>query len=140
VENKNHYRYVSATYINEILNIMAQQVLLNIINCTKEAGIYSILVDETQDLFRHEQFSIIIRFVNDLFQIQEKFLGFYKTSHTDSETLVIYYLLLCYVYALHSVVAYIGGRCGLQPPPRNVLKILKIILNGISTFARHSIA
>lgn len=44
VENKNHYRYVSATYTNDILNIMAQQVLLNIINSIKEAGIFSILV------------------------------------------------------------------------------------------------
>lgn len=87
VENKNHYRYVSATYTNDILNIMAQQVLLNIINYIKEAGIFSILVDETQDLSRHEQVSFIIRFVDDSFQIHEKFLGFYKTSHTDSETL-----------------------------------------------------
>ncbi|XP_008181768.1 zinc finger MYM-type protein 1-like [Acyrthosiphon pisum] len=66
---------------------MAQQVLLNIINSIKEAGIFSILVDETQDLSRHEQVSFIIRFVDDSFQIHEQFLGFYKTSHTDSETL-----------------------------------------------------
>jgi len=66
---------------------MAQQVLLNFINCIKEAGIFSILVDETQDLSRHEQVSNIIQFVYVSFEIQEKFLGFYKTSHTDCEIL-----------------------------------------------------
>ncbi|CAI6376471.1 unnamed protein product [Macrosiphum euphorbiae] len=51
------------------------------------AGIFSIIVDETQDLSRHEQVAIIIRYATKDLSPAEVFLGFYKTETTDGETL-----------------------------------------------------
>lgn len=85
--NQIGYRYVSGTHSNELLSIMAKQVQRNIVNDIKKAKLFSILIDETQDLSRHEQVSFIVWYVDDMFQPHEVFLGFYKTNKTDSETL-----------------------------------------------------
>lgn len=87
VENQHHYRYVSASHINKLLNLMAHQVFCNVVKNIKKAEIFSIMIDETQDLSRHEQVSFIVRFVDDSLQIHEHLLGFYKTNHNNSETL-----------------------------------------------------
>lgn len=43
---------------------MAAFVTKNTIKAIQSAGIYSLLIDETQDLARHEQVSFIIRYVD----------------------------------------------------------------------------
>jgi len=66
---------------------MANIVIKNIVDNVVIANIYSIIVDETQDLSRHEQVTIIIlRYVNDDFCAIEAFLGFYKVESTDGLT------------------------------------------------------
>jgi len=42
------------------------------------AGIFSVIVDETQDLSRHKQVAIILRYVNNDFEPIEAFLDFIK--------------------------------------------------------------
>lgn len=66
---------------------MTSIVVKSIIDDVLIAGIFSIIVDETQDLSRHEQVAIVIRYVNINFTPVEAFLGFYKTEFTDGATL-----------------------------------------------------
>jgi len=40
---------------------MSQNVLNQIIENVKNAGVYSVIMDETQDLKKHEQVSIVLR-------------------------------------------------------------------------------
>jgi len=69
------------------LTYMSDYVLKSIISEILSAGIFSILIDETQDLSRHEQVSVFIRYVHNL-EPKEVFLGFYHTNSTDGESLV----------------------------------------------------
>jgi len=57
---------------------MAKNVQQSLISNIKEAGIYSILVDETQGLSRHEQVSICVKYVTESVEPTEVFLGFFK--------------------------------------------------------------
>ncbi|XP_022183206.1 zinc finger MYM-type protein 1-like, partial [Myzus persicae] len=87
LQKEHHYRYTNGTYLNEFIDIMSSQVIRNITLDIRKANIYSILIDETQDLSRHEQVAFIIRHVDEVFEPKEVFLGFYKTNRTDGETL-----------------------------------------------------
>ncbi|XP_026821283.1 zinc finger MYM-type protein 1-like [Rhopalosiphum maidis] len=87
IEKEKTFRYVSGDYTNTFLEYLANIVIENIIDNVIAAGIFSIIVDETQDLSRHEQVAIIIRYATKDLSPAEVFLGFYKTENTDGETL-----------------------------------------------------
>ncbi|XP_025192782.1 zinc finger MYM-type protein 1-like isoform X2 [Melanaphis sacchari] len=87
LQKEKSFRYVTGTYTNEFISLMAAFVTKNIIKDIQLAGIYSILIDETQDLARHEQVSFIIRYVDGNLNPHEVFIGFYRTARTDGECL-----------------------------------------------------
>lgn len=45
------------------------------------------MVDETKDNSKKEQMSFVIRFLDDNFNIHEKFIGCYHMVKSDSESL-----------------------------------------------------
>ena len=53
----------------------------------KKAGFFSVIVDETMDIFRLEQMSLCVRYVTNDLTINERFLGFWSTATTDGATL-----------------------------------------------------
>jgi len=53
-EKEKNFRYVSGEYLNEFLGYMANIVIRDIVDNVLIANIFSIIVDETQDLSRHE--------------------------------------------------------------------------------------
>ena len=74
---------------------MSQLMLRNLVDRIKTESIgksneplFSIIVDETSDIHRSEQASFCLRFCNNKIESEEVFLGFHKTSRTDSETLL----------------------------------------------------
>lgn len=87
IEKEKSYRYVNPSYTNMFINYMGNYILQSIISDIQDSKFYSIIVDETQDLARHEQVAICIRYVSKLFISNEVFLGFYRTDKTDGETL-----------------------------------------------------
>jgi len=88
IDKERSFRYVHPEFQNIFLSLMAKNVQQSLISNIKEAGIYSILVDETQDISRHEQVSICVRYVTESFEPNEVFLGFFKTHSTNAESLV----------------------------------------------------
>lgn len=87
IEKEKTFRYVSVPYTNMFLNYTGKNIKHSIINDIKEAIIFSIIVDETQDLARHEQVSVCARYVSKTLEPHEVFLGFYRTASTDGESL-----------------------------------------------------
>ena len=71
----NNAKYTSATSQNQIISLIAQQIKLYISNSVQDY--YSIIVDETMDISRVEQFSFCIRYCTNELKVHEKFLGFY---------------------------------------------------------------
>ena len=80
------FNYVSAAYQNTFIHLLSNQVRSKICNSVRGAKMYAIIVDESQDISRHEH-AIVLRFVDDKFNIVESFLGFYPTDQTDGESM-----------------------------------------------------
>ncbi|CAI6369833.1 unnamed protein product [Macrosiphum euphorbiae] len=66
-------------------------------------------MDETQDLKKHEQVSIVLRYCDKQLNVLENFIGFYKTEKMDGETLS--YLLKNTLQGLGLKIENIRGQC-----------------------------
>uniref|UniRef100_A0A1X7UU19 DUF4371 domain-containing protein n=1 Tax=Amphimedon queenslandica TaxID=400682 RepID=A0A1X7UU19_AMPQE len=64
-------KYMSHEIINEVIEIMAHELLRGVIANVKCANYYALIADETQDVSRIEQLSVSIRWVDNLFNIHE---------------------------------------------------------------------
>ena len=80
--------YLSPDIQNELLDISAEMVRELIVNQVKEAGIFSIGIDETSDVSRHEQVSFVLRYVDSNGEIQERLLGMEHVSSITAEVLL----------------------------------------------------
>lgn len=108
IEKEMTFTYTSPEYQNLFLKYMADNINKSIVNDIQTNGVYSILVDETQDLGYHEQVSIYIRYV-DSFVPHEVFLGFYKTNTTDGLALTN---VIKETLKLHGLnLSFIRGQC-----------------------------
>ncbi|MGH0128763.1 UNVERIFIED_CONTAM: hypothetical protein FKN15_041105 [Acipenser sinensis] len=50
---------------------------------------FALIADETQDINRHEQVAVVLRYVGSESEVQESFIGFYRTTKTDSKSLML---------------------------------------------------
>ena len=82
--------YVSWSVQNELINLIAEQIQSQILDEVKQAGFFSVLVDETSDVTNAEQLSIMIRYVhvsNGMAIVKESFLGFSIATDLSGEGL-----------------------------------------------------
>ena len=71
--------YTSHEIQNEIIDLIGIQIREFILTECNDRP-FSIIVDETPDISNDEQVSLCIRYVDDAFNIRERFLGFYKAG------------------------------------------------------------
>lgn len=81
-------RYLHPTIQNELLSIMAALVREGIAHSIKGSP-FSIIADETKDLSKSEQLSVVVRFFHDK-MVHERFLQFYRADSLDAESLTGY--------------------------------------------------
>ena len=80
---------------------MATLVRKQICSSVHKAGFYSILADETKDLSKNEQMSIVIRYVDaDTISIKERFLTFLPATSLNAESFTKYILNTLSLYNL----------------------------------------
>jgi hypothetical protein len=79
--------FLSRDTQNELLQLMANNVLRQILDRIKRAQFFSIIVDETTDSSIKEQVSISVRYINNDLQPVEEFLGLYDVATTTGEVL-----------------------------------------------------
>ena len=84
---KKQLKYTSHEIQNELLNIMAQQVLRKVVH-QFQSTFYTIMIDETTDFSNAEQVVIVIRWVSDDLSVHEEFIGLYKTDSIQAKSLV----------------------------------------------------
>ncbi|KAL4085218.1 hypothetical protein QTP88_027077 [Uroleucon formosanum] len=87
MEHRKNFQYTSATFQNELLSIIGEQIKYHIAKEVKEAEVFAIIADETQDIAKHEQVAIVLRYVNEKLEVHESFVGFYRAKRTDGKTL-----------------------------------------------------
>ena len=71
---------------NELLEIMALEVLRDLLDEIRESGFYSFMCDETTDLSNSEQCVNVLRWVDDSLQVMEDFIGLFELEKADSDT------------------------------------------------------
>ena len=81
-------KYTSHDIQNEIIEIMALEILREVIQSVKNANFYSIMADETQDVSNTEQLSFFVRSVGENFEVFEYFIGLHEIENTFANHLV----------------------------------------------------
>ncbi|CAF3780712.1 unnamed protein product [Rotaria sp. Silwood1] len=67
------------------------------------------MMDESVDISRHEQVSLVIRYTDDQFHVYERFIGFQRASSTTGEAL--FKLLVTWLKQLDLDINNIVGQC-----------------------------
>lgn len=88
-------RYLSHDIINEIIEIMANQVLRDILSNIKDSEFYAVIADETQDVSTCEQFAISIRWVDSCHSIHEDLIGMEQTDALTMSSTIKDVLIRC---------------------------------------------
>ena len=90
-ENKSHGPWTSPHIQNELIDLLAsftrKKIVEEISNKNSGDVVIGIISDETSDIARHEQISLVISYINANGEKRESFLGFIKTDKCDGETL-----------------------------------------------------
>ena len=90
-ENKSHGPWTSSHIQNELIDLLAsftrKKIVEEINNKNSGDVVIGIIADETSDISRHEQISLVISYINANGEKRESFLGFIKTDKCDGETL-----------------------------------------------------
>ena len=85
--------YPSPEIQNTLLNVMGDLVRNEICLAVKNAGVYSILADETKDCSKREQLAIVLRYVDtESATIFERFLTYVEATSLNAESLSKYIL------------------------------------------------
>jgi len=83
--------FTSPTIQNEIIDLCGNFIQENVVNRIKNAGFFTILADETQDISRYEQLALCIRYVDDSSAdsvfIREDFLEFVHVKDVTASAL-----------------------------------------------------
>ena len=80
------YSYTSPDIQNEIIDLLSS-CLRKTISEECQNRPFSIIMDETSNMFTHEQIAKVIRYADDNLKIRELFIEFKKTGSTTGEDL-----------------------------------------------------
>ena len=86
--DKKSNKFLSPKIQNEMLQIMALQILRDIAKNIQSAEIYSILVDETADTSNKEQMVLCMRWVDENLIPHEEFIGLHAIPDTSADEIV----------------------------------------------------
>lgn len=87
-------KYTSHQIQNEVLEGLAEMVQNEIISEVKESEFFSVIVDETKDLKKKEQISLVVRYYYNG-AIHESFLHFQSAESLDAVGLLK--MLICFL-------------------------------------------
>ena len=113
--------YTSPIIQNELLHIMSEMVQSTICCKIREAGLFSILVDETKDISKKEQITFVLRCIDcKEAAIHEYFLTFVEATSLDAKSLTQYIVdtikkrqldLTCIVSQGYDGASVMSGHC-----------------------------
>ncbi len=79
--------YLSPDIQNQLIALTGSAIRKEIIDRVKQAGVYSIIVDETPDTSNKEQLALVIRYVTKG-MVEERLLAVKTVDETDANTLL----------------------------------------------------
>lgn len=85
---KKSNKYTSPDIQNEMLQIMALDILRNIAADLHNASFFTIMADECTDSANKEELVLCFRWVDDHLEVHEEFIGLYQISNISADTIV----------------------------------------------------
>ena len=79
--------YISKTTQNQLIDAASKEIIDKIVHRVADVKYFSVLADETTDVSRKEQMSVIIRYVAKNLSIREDFLGFKHVTDLSGRAL-----------------------------------------------------
>lgn len=113
-------QYTSPDIQNTLLRIMGDMVRSAVCDGVKKAGAFSLLADETKDVGKREQLSLVLRYVDDEATIHERFLTYVEVSSLTAASLTEYIKstllnfdldMSCMVSQGYDGASVMSGRC-----------------------------
>lgn len=101
--------YLSKDIQNEILGLMAKQMLQEISLNIQQSTFYSLMADKTTDAANKEQLVIVYCWIDDEFGVHEDFVGLCELGKTDSQSIL--HELTKSMNDLHLDVHRMRGQC-----------------------------
>ncbi|CAF4657931.1 unnamed protein product [Rotaria socialis] len=86
-KKKEEIQFTDYKIQNELIDLMSKQVLNRILREIQQAKYFSIMIDETTDISKLEQVSLVVRYTDDQFKVHERFMGFARTTEMTGEAL-----------------------------------------------------
>jgi len=113
---KNRITFLSSDSQNTMLNVLGEIVRLEILKKVKKARVFSIIIDTTTDVANLEQFSLVLRFVNDDHQPEERLIAVKVASDASGKGLFDLFCEICNIYELDwennlCAQSYDGAAC-----------------------------
>lgn len=99
-QKKNRLTYLSNNSQNTMLLVMSDIVRSQILKKVKKAGIFSIMIDTTTDVSNIEQFSLVLRFVNEFGEINERLVALESTNDATGKGMFDLLCNICVKYDL----------------------------------------
>ena len=81
-------KYLHNDVQNELIEIMARQVVSKKLDSIRESQFFGIMADEYTDISNKELLSLCFRWTDDSLDAHEDFLGYYELPDIKSETIV----------------------------------------------------
>jgi len=79
-KKKNRLTFLSNVTQNHLLNIIAEVIRSKILNEVKKSGQFAVIIDTTTDVSNLEQFTFILRYVNEEGLVQERLVSLVTAS------------------------------------------------------------
>ena len=90
-KNKRHGQWTHHRIQTELIDVLAmfvkKKIVSEINNDSSGDRFIGVISDETSDISRNEQISLVISYIDSSGQKRESFVGFIQTNKTDGETL-----------------------------------------------------
>ena len=102
-------KYTSAEIQNEILKLMALEVLRKIAKNLHNATFYTVMIDETTDCSTNEQVVVCFRWVDDDLNVYEEFVGLHQVDNISADTLVA--VIKDTLLRLNLTLSKVRGQC-----------------------------
>ena len=80
-------KYTSPDIQNDLIKLMAVHIMRNIAEKLQDSQFITIMVDETTDVTNQEQVTLVMRRIDENFDVYEEFLGLYNVTSIDAATL-----------------------------------------------------
>ncbi len=102
-------KYTSGDMQNEMIKVMALQVLPEVAISIHSASFVTLMVDETTDASNHEQVVLCIRWVDANFEVHEDFIGLFMVDAIDADTITA--VIFDILRRLNLCIAKVRGKC-----------------------------